>query len=316
MKKFFFLFLSLVLISEAIVAVPACHLPVGSRTKTPTPSVTPTRVRTLRNGFTVGSEFGLGILNPPLDVDLLVRDTGWIRPSIAWQNNRFGGGLELSAEIGIPFWFMRHSWAGMDFDFSIGYERDLSLTNSLAFILESESYVTAVNDKATPLNVALNYADVEKVASSWLIPGIRFTQELRGLGTFYAEVDIPLYVAGEEDSFSLIGLDFNFTLNTDFGFGIEASIKNAIKNADGEASFFEYLYLTPSYIIGPVYASLGVGIPTYENGIDKAGFSLTPSVQYAISYDVTAYLTLLVSQLKLSLAPPAFGLSLGVLYSF
>jgi hypothetical protein len=267
-------------------------------------------------GFSAGLETGIGLLNPPLEGDVLAQDTGWIRPSIAWENNRVGGGLELSAAMGIPFWVTRKAWAGMDIDLSAGYELDLSFTNSLAFILENETFIPFADDKAAPLNVALDYADVESRASNWLIPGLRFTQELKGIGNFYAQLDFPLYLAGAEDPLSLIGLDFRLTLFTDAGFGIEVFIQNSIKNADGEASFCDYVYLTPSYGYGPFYGVFGVGIPAYKDGIDNEGFTLTPGVQYAIIDAVTVYTALIVSQLKPPWNPPAFGLNFGVVYSF
>ena len=302
------------------MAADCCPTPTRSLTLTPTPTPTPTRarVRTLSpmRGFTAGLGFGFGILNPPVNGGLQAADTGWARPSIAWENTGFGTGFDLFAELGIPFWAARESWIGMDFDFSAGYEMDLSYTNSLAFILENQTYIPVADNKPASPDGAVVYAAAAQEVSSWFIPGIKFTQELGGVGSLYAELDIPFNAAGREYPFSLIGLDFHIIMDTKLGFGLESCVKNAIKNTDGEAGFFDYLYLTPYYIFGPFYASFGVGIPTYKDGMDKAGLSLTPGIQYTIMNGLTASLTLLVNQLKRSLDPPAFGMSAGVNYSF
>ena len=312
MKKIVLFFLSL-LICDFIMAVPSCCY---TRTRRTIRTSSQMGSGSGASGFTAGTHVGFGILNPPVGDALLMQDTGWIRPSIAWENRRLGAGFELSAELGVPFWVTREVWAGIDLDFSCGYEMDLSFTNSLAFILESETFIPVADANATPMNVALDYAFVEGQVSSWLIPSIRFTQELNPVGTLYAQAFIPLYVAGEGDAFSLLGLDFSFFLSTDWGVGMDVYIKSALKNADGEASFFNYVYLTPSYAIGSIYASLGIGIPSYENGMHEEGLSLIPQVQYFFRDNIMAYVMMLVNGLKPSWNPPAFGVGIGFTYRF
>ena len=314
MKKVFIIFLSLLIISETAMAADCCI----SRTRKSTRGPSSSRSLSPANGFTLGTEFGLGILNPPVADELLAQDTGWLRPSIAWQNNRFSGGLELSAALGFPFWVTRTAWAGIDLDVSVGYEWDINLTNSLAFTMESETFFPFAGDEVVLTNVALDYANAEdRKISSWLMPGIRFTHEFRGVGTLYAEAVVPICLAGAEGAFSLLGLDFYITLDTVSGFGIEASINNAILNAEGKASFFNYLFLIPSYSIGPVYASIGFGIPTFDGGMKEEGLLVTPRVEYSFLNGFMAYMFLTVNGIKFhKYAPPAFGLGVGLSYSF
>jgi hypothetical protein len=254
-------------------------------------------------GMTAGAEFGITDLDE-------AGDTAYLRPFFIYENDTLVDGLELYAEIGVPFWINPEFWMGVDLTLKGTYHLNLSAlppAGTLSIILESQTAMIAVDD---------TWAGALIDSASVLVPGIRYTHELDNL-SLYGQIDVPfLLFSGTDgvDPFDFVGLDFTLGFFTDFGFGLELTIENWITWED-ESSFFDYVYVTPFYEAGPLYAEVSFAIPTFEDGFKTDGLSITPEVQYLIMDNLQAFLNFTISGIG-SDDGTGFGMGLGVMFSF
>jgi len=197
------------------------------------------------------------------------------------------------------------------------YNLELAPPATLSFILESQTFIPAVKDDFPARNPGFwwtegGLTDVE----SWLIPGIGYTHELNGF-SIYGQIDVPfLLFSGTAgyNPFDYVGLDFTVGFYTDLGLGLELTIENWIIWED-ESSFLDYIYVTPFFETGPLYAEVSFTIPLYEDGFETEGLTIIPEVRHMITDSIQAFLNFTISGIG-SDDGTGFGMGLGVMFSF
>jgi len=264
-------------------------------------------------GLTAGLEFNIGQLNHE-HMDAM--DTAELRPFLRWENSELVENLELSAEIGLPFWMSRayggYGYYYVDDDFWMGMDIELDVAYNLSIM--PEGFFTFGLNFLTYLDLQPGDAD----AVLWLSPRVRYTHDLNGISVF-GQLEFPLYLGTGGDALELIGLDILLGMNMGLAggiFGFDVEINNWLKDYAEETSFFEYLTLTPSFEIGPWYAEIAFGIPTMENGMDYYGMTITPEVRYNIMDNLQVWLNLPVFNIGAAHDDVGIGLGVGIQFSF
>jgi hypothetical protein len=209
-------------------------------------------------GVTTGIELGFQ------DLRYYRKDNMYLRPMFTYENSFIDGALDIYGELGLPFWSKPKFWMGMDIDFEVGYNLNLAPASTLSFILESMTVIPIKKPvrynpfyfdsisiySLTNIFETIFFETILETLSecfvnsfvrsepvvgisnvqSWLVPGIKFTQELDGFGALYFRLDHPfLFIETNAHAFDYAGLNFTFGLSTDFGFGIETEIDNWLK---------------------------------------------------------------------------------------
>ena len=224
-------------------------------------------------GLTVGLEYGIKNLKEDQ------ADTMYLKPMFAYSNSSLVEGLDLYAEVAVPFWAKPDFWLGVDVDVAVGYNLGLTDTSTLGFIVESQTVIPAAKPiYHSSLGSSIFDVSYEDVTSG-VIPGVKFTQGI-GFGDLYVQVDVPIWYA-YKDLDNPIGLDFTLGLDTEIGFGLKVKELNAIK-ADYFDGFAQYLEVTPSFTFDPIYFEVYVGIPLFEDGINSWGIWIEPWLEVSI----------------------------------
>ena len=243
-------------------------------------------------GLSLGGE--LGILDDFGDyMDL--GDRIYVRPMVSYENNSLVQGLELYAEMGTPFWFAPKFWLGFDLDLKVGYGLYLSPISRLNFGLESlilipvnnnrQAVYTPLAEKIDPL-MAQYFAAVDPI--SWLIPSIRFTQGF-DFGEIYGEITMPfLLVEKFLDPFDIFYFNITGGIETPMGLGASLTISNAFFDYTDNELFYS-LGLKVYYNSGPLYAGMGMLIPTYEDRMKYWGMIFTPEFAYDVRSNLSIF---------------------------
>ena len=93
-------------------------------------------------GLTAGVEFGMMELNG--DGDTI--DSGYVRPSIAYENNELVDNLDLFLEIGVPFWIKPEFWLGIDLNLDLGYNLAIGDAGKLRIGVQALAWIPGVED--------------------------------------------------------------------------------------------------------------------------------------------------------------------------
>ena len=274
-------------------------------------------------GLSVGGELGIMDDGGPRGVNVNVTDKIYSRPYVSYENTDLAPGLELFAEMGMPFWFAPNVWLGFDLDLRIGYGLNLSPVSRLSFALENWTLIPLATDSDrqpvySPIG-PLSYFDlISTKPISILEPSIKYAHGF-DFGSIYGELAMPFILIDEYlDPLDIVFFNLTAGVETTMGVGGSMTIGNAIiDGADNE--IFCFVNLDIHYSEGPLYAGLGIFIPTVTDGVKFYGMTLTPEVSYDVMPNFNVYGKLPIygfladSRVGRSLS---MGLVIGVKYRF
>lgn len=212
----------------------------------------------------IGLTVGAGYVEPNTDVDDDERIEFQVRYDAEF------GAIEVFGEVivGIP------TDSDKDGDMSIEVEGMYNFTPAMAGIL---NFIVDI-----PFDSDLD-------AVMWLTPGFQYRHGF-GFGDFFARVDLPLFLAGDDDldAMDFVGLDFTFSLmrlrdkrNMYGTWGFELGLQNWIETP-GDDDFLNTMTLTPYIEHEWFYAEVEVVLPLYEDGFDIQGMSIIPEIEVNI----------------------------------
>ena len=260
-------------------------------------------------GLTAGVEFNIDALNSD-DFDATDSPGTAIRPFLIWENDELVEGLELEAELGLPFWTNYagdgNFWMDLDLRLFAGYHFGIGSDGTLRLHLESDNY----------FELASEY---DNDAAGTLEFGVKYTHDLGNGLSLFGKVALPflLYSTGPLGAFDWVGLDFTLGMSAEINpgvFGFELAFYN---NIEGYDHFAHELSLLPSFEFSaiPLYIEVEFVIPLWENGMDWSGMSIIPEVSYEIIPGLEAWLNLPIHGIG-SNFDATVGLGLGIQFSF
>jgi len=263
-------------------------------------------------GLTAGLEFNIDYLNHD---DLDAMDTANIRLFLNYSNSDLVENLDLFAELGLNMYPFHATPAddfglGMDIELDAAYHLLLTDEGTLTFGLNFWFGIPLAGNHWSGYD--LSDADV----TIEMEPRIRYTHDLGGL-TAFGQLAFPIYLGTAGDAFDWVGMNIllGMRMEMDPGlFGLDIEIVNTLTNAADESTFFEWLYITPSFAFSaiPLYVELEIGLPVDDMDI---GMTLTPHVSYEIIPGLNAWLELPMWNVTGD-ADLTMGLTLGVSFSF
>jgi hypothetical protein len=276
------------------------------------------------SGFSVGAEAGvINFKNSDDMIDSII-DTTYVMPTLSYDGLMMDEALEISAELGVPFWIKPELWLGVDLDLKLTYDMgNLSIIgeNMLAIpiIKDDGHYYSSDNVYPhSPLFSRGNHffisefffpkSDVTKITDC-LSPGIKYNLFFY-TGTIYLQADLPIKVM--PDAFDYVGFNFSFGWKGENGFGIKVKEYNYIKP---DFEFLQRLDLTASYETDTFYGELDVGVPLWDYGMDNTGVTIIPKVEFKSENGFKFYINLPVYRLG-SDDDIMFGLAVGIKKSF
>ncbi|MCL1826501.1 MAG: hypothetical protein FWG20_00480 [Candidatus Cloacimonetes bacterium] len=167
--------------------------------------------------------------------------------------------------------------------------------------------------------------DSDKDGETWLTPGFRYKFEPSF--DFFVRLDLPLILAGDEDTEAMDFVGLNLTMNLNRlrdkrgmadTWGCELKLENWLTEPS-EDIFLNYLKITPYFEHEWFYGEIEIAMPLFEDGMDLEGMTITPLIDFNILPvdGLAVEFALPVSNLGADNDDDAIiGFSLGVKYSF
>jgi hypothetical protein len=284
------------------------------------------------SGFSFGAEFGIAkktkrssASGDPYGDYYYVNEEyyyyPYIMPMFAYDGFLIGETLKLYAYMGIPLglreelWF----WLGTDINFELTYN-----TGLLSFIVENALTVPIIkgDDDYEYMPYYDSYfrtkgSSFSPMFGGWYSEGKdTFTPKLKydfyfNTGTLYLQTNLPINIL--PDAFGFVNMHLCLGWKGGNGLGLEISEYNFLKP---KAEFFQRLNLRVSYETASFYGDLGIGIPTYERGIELNGITISPKVEFTFTNKFKAYASLPIMRLGSDYYDTIFGLAIGVKKNF
>lgn len=258
------------------------------------------------DGLSAGVEIGV--------VDLsYTSDSLFIRP-LAVYETELSLGIDIYAELGIPFGFGPDFWLGIDLNLKAIYSFQVGLDSTLDVSLENWTYLPFGSDTilltANTLGGPWMYA---ASAESYLGLGAKYTH-MMSFGEVFGLAEIPfiLFQADGMNPFGWVG--FNLTGGIELPSGIGGGLK-INNNLRPKANFLINMDLFGFYKMDPFLFALDIGIPLFKDGIKNHGITFVPSVKYDLDMGITIFAGIPVMRIG-SDHKMAFGFNLGAKYEF
>jgi len=222
-------------------------------------------------GFSADAEYGvLSFQSEPIE------DYMYLMPSVSYDG-MISEALEFKATMGFPFWYKPEPWLGIDLDLALKYNSE-----PWSFILNNRLGIPVVkvygNQTYSPI-----FGFIIDETNDTFIPKIRYTWGFNS-GSLYFQANLPIRIM--PDAFKYIAMHFGLGWKGDNGFGLNIWESNYLRP---DAEFFQYIVFEASYEADSFYGEIGVGIPTYEDGIKYNGIEVTPAVEFRFANGFTAY---------------------------
>ncbi|MCL2441645.1 MAG: hypothetical protein FWD14_07875 [Treponema sp.] len=251
-------------------------------------------------GLYAGAELSIADFTADEVIDGMI-----IRPYVGYETS-LDMGLDLRAELGLPITMWKwddDSETALGLDALLGgtFNLELSDASKLAFSLDTLILFPFDEEKPMTTTKDLGFG----LFAGWMAAtdfqmymsvGARFTQTL-DFGDLYFGVDMPFILvdAAEygDDAFDTAML--NFTVGVDNiadSIGAGLTLYNWIGDDTFIDDFVISMDIFGTFTSGPLFASLTVGIPLIEDGIDFFGISITPRVEYALDMGLKFYVEL------------------------
>jgi hypothetical protein len=276
------------------------------------------------SGFSVGAEAGI-IYFPDDNDSLELLDLLYTMPTLSYKGFLMNDALELSAELGVPFWIKPELWLGVDFGLNLEYKLgplSLLVENQLSIpVMKNEDVYPSVYPYSPLLNKGGHFLarsfffwPRSTISETYdiLSPGVKYSL-LFNTGDIYLQADLPIRFM--PDAFDYAGFNLSLGWKGENGFGIKIKEYNYLKRPGSEDKFFQRVDLAASYDTGSFYGELEVGVPMWENAMDSLGVTIIPKVEFGNANGFKVYGNIPIYRLG-SNSDLTFGVAIGVKKSF
>jgi len=258
-------------------------------------------------GLSAGGELGILDFND-------IGDTMFLRPYASYESIDLIPGLDVYAELGIPFWVSPEFWLGLDINLFAGFSLDMSYESTLTFFAENVTFLPVADDGMLSTKNILSYFpfDWSYKFSTYFCLGVKYTYAM-DFGDVYAMLELPFNLIVEGAS----AFDFS-QLNLTVGVNLPAGVGGGlviVNNLGGGVQFFERIIAFGSYEAYPLYAGLKIGLPLYDNGFKFEGMTLIIEGGYHVMENLLVYGKVPILGL-FSDGNATLGLIIGAKYSF